>query len=68
MNNWTQQAACKGQTHLFFPPAGERTVAAMRRTAQAVALCKVCPVADTCSQYAADRNEQHGIWGGVVYG
>jgi len=64
--DWMNEAACKGQTNLFFAPAGERGQARVRREQKAVALCKVCPVADRCAAYAAAQSEQHGIWGGVV--
>lgn len=66
--NWISEAACKGHTHLFFAPDGERAAAREKRTQEAVSLCKVCPSITQCAQYAADRNEQIGIWGGVVMG
>lgn len=59
---------CIGKTHLFFAPHNERPNARDQRVTKAVALCKVCPVADKCLQYAQDNNEQFGIWGGVVFG
>lgn len=63
---WFTKANCKGQTALFFAPHNERSAARERREAAAVALCKVCPVATDCAQYAAAIGEQQGIWGGVV--
>lgn len=62
--DWMMQAACKGQTHLYFPPAGERPGARARREAQAIALCVTCPVAAECKGYAESAAEEFGIWGG----
>lgn len=59
-------AACKGQTHLFFAPHNERPRARDRRVTAAVALCKTCPLATACAEYAQANKEEYGIWGGVV--
>ena len=40
---WVADAACKGQTHLFFPPLAERPQARVRREAQARVLCRELP-------------------------
>lgn len=66
MSDWMDSAACKGQTHLFFAPPGERPPSRERREAQAVALCKVCPVAQHCAAYATAQAEEYGIWGGIA--
>ena len=34
----------------------------------AKALCKACPVARECLEFALVSNEMHGIWGGVSVG
>jgi WhiB family redox-sensing transcriptional regulator len=66
--DWMTKANCKGQTNLFFAPAGEREAARNRRVAQATALCAACPVLAECTGYAAISNEgaaeEYGIWGG----
>ena len=41
--DWVADAACKGQTHLFFPPRAERPQARVRREAQARLLCATLP-------------------------
>ncbi len=56
-------AACKGHTHLFFPPPAERPQARDRREATARAICGSCLVNDTCQQYARTHHE-YGFWGG----
>lgn len=66
--DWIVKAACKGKTHLFFAPAGERAAAREARVAEALALCAVCPVRAECATMAETSNEgeaeEYGIWGG----
>ncbi|MDQ6946553.1 MAG: WhiB family transcriptional regulator [Actinomycetota bacterium] len=60
---WRDQAACRGQhTDLFFPPPGGGADAA---TAQAVALCRRCPVRSPCLDYAL-HTAAVGIWAGTT--
>ena len=61
--DWAAEAACRGRTELFFPPAGERPQARVRREADARELCAACPVAAPCRAYARIHRE-HGFWGG----
>ena len=60
---WVAEAACKGQTHLFFPPLAERPQARIRREAQARLLCASCPVELQCRGFAR-TNREYGLWGG----
>lgn len=60
---WREQAACKGQTNLFFPRRAERPEARARREARASALCAKCPVAEPCREHARNQHE-YGYWGG----
>ena len=60
---WVVDAACKGQTHLFFPPLAERPQARVRREAQARLLCASCPVELQCRGFAR-TNREYGLWGG----
>jgi WhiB family redox-sensing transcriptional regulator len=67
MPRWTQQdwmaeAACKGQTALFFAPHGEQAEARGVREAQARAICLECPALNPCREYAR-RNREQGFWG-----
>jgi WhiB family redox-sensing transcriptional regulator len=55
---WMDRAACNGTDVNFFPEVGE-TAAAAR------ALCKDCPVREECLQWAVDRGEEHGVFGGL---
>ena len=60
---WTKDAACQGQTDLFFPPAGERPETRARREAKAGELCAACPVLAQCRTWARE-NREYGFWGG----
>jgi WhiB family transcriptional regulator, redox-sensing transcriptional regulator len=60
---WMNEAACRGKTHLFFPPRAERPQARVRREALARQVCLACPVMETCRDWARD-NREYGFWGG----
>lgn len=62
-DSWVIHSICKGQTHLFFPPPGERPEARVRREAKAKLICGKCPVLEPCREYARQERE-HGVWGG----
>ena len=61
--DWTQGAACRGQTALFFAAHAERPDGRELREAQARALCLVCPVLEQCRARARQQRE-YGLWGG----
>jgi WhiB family transcriptional regulator, redox-sensing transcriptional regulator len=61
--DWTQWAACRGQTSLFFPTHAERPAARELREAHARALCLACPVLEQCRARARQHHE-YGFWGG----
>jgi WhiB family transcriptional regulator, redox-sensing transcriptional regulator len=60
---WTEEAACQGQTNLFFAPPGERPEARAVREAQARAVCNACAALRSCREWARD-NREYGFWGG----
>jgi WhiB family redox-sensing transcriptional regulator len=60
---WTDDAACTGQTDLFFAPAGERPEARVTRENRARAICSTCPVLLECRDWARE-NREYGFWGG----
>lgn len=62
-DRWMDTAACKGLTHLFFPPPAERPQARERREAMAKVVCDSCVVNTTCRQFARS-NHEYGLWGG----
>ncbi len=56
---WRDHAACRGQqTALFFPPPGGGAGVV---SAEAVALCRSCPVRSQCLDYAM-ATQSVGIW------
>ncbi len=56
---WQEQGNCLGiDTALFFPSRGEDT-------SDAKAVCKACDVRNMCLDFALERGEKHGIWGGL---
>ena len=61
---WTADAACQGQTELFFAPAGERPEARVVRESQARA--DLHARARSCGQCRdwARENREYGFWGG----
>lgn len=60
---WTTEAACHGQTRLFFAPAGERPEARAVRESAARNVCRSCPVLLECRDWAREHRE-YGFWGG----
>ena len=60
---WTEQAECRGESKLFFAPAGERPEARATREAQARAVCGACPALIDCRDWAREHRE-YGFWGG----
>jgi len=61
--DWMLAGACKGLTHLFFPPAAERPQARERRESAAEDVCTDCSVRVDCIEFARDHHE-YGFWGG----
>ena len=59
---WTVDAACAGQTDLFFASAGERPEARVVRENAARAICQACPVLLECRDWAREHRE-YGFWG-----
>lgn len=60
---WTVDAACIGQTDVFFAPAGERPETRVLREARARAICRDCEVVAPCRDWARSMRE-YGFWGG----
>jgi WhiB family redox-sensing transcriptional regulator len=61
--SWAEQAACAGQTDLFFGSPTETDRERADRERQALAVCAVCPVVAPCRDHAR-RFREAGIWGG----
>jgi len=66
--NVQSQAACYGQTALFFANDGNEPRYEKRmRISRAMTLCNSCPIQAECLQVAIVNNEHDGIWGGVNF-
>jgi WhiB family redox-sensing transcriptional regulator len=63
---WQDFANCAGENLvLFFGPDGERHIERVARELKAKAICSGCPVRHACLNYALDRPEKYGTWGGL---
>ena len=60
---WTADAACVGQSNLFFAPPGERPETRVLREARARAVCRACAALEPCREWAREHRE-YGFWGG----
>lgn len=58
--DWRQQAACRDHDpDMWFPDKSETT-----KRANALRICRSCPVASLCADYARRSGPFFGIWGG----
>lgn len=63
---WQSDAACQDEdVVLFFGPPGEPKVEREIRERQAKQVCAGCPVRTACLDYAVNRPEKAGTWGGL---
>ena len=62
---WREQAACRGSDpELFF---AERGANLPHEPNEAKAICATCPAKAPCLEYALQRPERYGIWGGTAH-
>lgn len=55
---WQEDANCRDtDAEIFYPETGGSPQPAIR-------ICNSCTVTAECLQYALDRREQFGVWGG----
>jgi hypothetical protein len=69
---WRYDAKCRGvDTEIFFPPRDKDLYAPIADKAKAICLgtdgAPACPVRRECLVDAIDREELHGIWGGLSH-
>jgi WhiB family transcriptional regulator, redox-sensing transcriptional regulator len=58
-DNWKLEGLCRTvDPDLWFPEDNCLGTAAIK-------VCRRCPVAEECLDYALENNERHGIWGGL---
>jgi len=63
-DNWQKRAACRNEDPELFFPIGA-TGPALAQAEQAKAVCRRCPVMETCLQWVMQQGHQDGIWGGT---
>lgn len=63
--DWMARGLChqQGNLDICYPEGAGRVGA--RGTQQAKELCASCPVVADCLAWALDRQERHGVWGGL---
>lgn len=59
---WRDQARCRGIDPQVFHPSEEDEAAADA----AKAICALCPVVDSCLEFAITAREKDGVWGGLT--
>lgn len=58
--SWRQRAACRGvDPDVFYPISDEEAE-------EAKSICRVCPVRESCLEYALANRERDGVWGGAT--
>lgn len=62
--DWRSRAACGTEEPELFFPIGS-TEASLDQLAEAVAVCRRCPVLIQCRTWALETGEDAGVWGGM---
>ncbi|MER5570511.1 WhiB family transcriptional regulator [Streptomyces goshikiensis] len=62
--NWRARSVCKDEDPDLFFPIGN-TGSALLQVEEAKAVCRRCPVMETCLQWALEGGEESGVWGGL---
>ena len=62
--DWRHTAACLDEDPELFFPIGN-TGPALLQIDEAKAVCRRCPVVDTCLKWAIETGQDAGVWGGL---
>ena len=62
--DWRRAAACRDVDPEVFFPIGN-TGPALLQIDQAKAICRRCPVIETCLEWAMESGQDAGVWGGL---
>ncbi|MFE6270460.1 WhiB family transcriptional regulator [Streptomyces goshikiensis] len=62
--NWRARSVCKDEDPDLFFPIGN-TGPALLQIEEAKAVCRRCPVMETCLRWALESGEESGVWGGL---
>jgi len=60
--DWRDDAACQdSDPEAWFPLSADP-----RHSADALAVCRTCPVLDDCRDWAIATRQEYGVWGGLT--
>lgn len=62
--DWRHKALCLNEDPELFFPIGN-SGPALAQVEQAKAVCRQCPVTETCLAWAIETNQDAGVWGGM---
>lgn len=62
--DWRHRAVCRDEDPELFFPVGN-SGPALVQTAEAKAVCRRCPVASECLEWALENRQYDGVWGGM---
>ncbi len=62
--DWRFEAACLSKDPEIFFPIGD-SGPALDQIEQAKAVCRTCPVIESCLTWALDTGQDAGVWGGL---
>ncbi|MCF2131034.1 WhiB family transcriptional regulator [Strepomyces sp. STD 3.1] len=62
--DWRARSACRTEDPDLFFPVGN-TGPALLQIQEAKAVCRRCPVMESCLQWALESGQEHGVWGGT---
>ena len=62
--DWRNAAACIDEDPELFFPIGT-TGPAIEQVERAKSICRRCPVAEPCLEWALQTNQDAGVWGGL---
>ncbi|MCZ4101023.1 WhiB family transcriptional regulator [Streptomyces sp. H39-C1] len=65
--DWRGLGSCTQEDPELFFPIGN-TGPALLQIEEAKAVCRRCPVMETCLQWALEMGEDGGVWGGLSEG
>ncbi len=63
--DWRDLGACRDEDPDLFFPVGT-TGPALAHADEAAAVCRSCPVMETCGEWALDTRQEYGVWGGMT--
>lgn len=62
--DWRHRAACREVDPELFFPIGN-TGPALLQIEEAKAVCRRCPVSESCLEWALSTGQDAGVWGGM---